>query len=74
MRRWLAAIRLISVGWYIAGSILLGVLAGQWLDSKLDTEPLFVISGLILGIVIAGYGVYQMLLPLISDKRNKENG
>jgi F0F1-type ATP synthase assembly protein I len=74
MRPWQAALRLIGVGWYVAGSILLGVLAGLWLDDKFDTKPLFVVAGLILGIIVAGYGVYRMLLPLINDKGNKEDG
>lgn len=74
MRRWQAALRLIGVGWYVAGSILLGVFGGLWLDNKFDTKPLFVVAGLILGIIVAGYGVYQMLLPLINNKGNKEDG
>jgi|TARA_B100001971_G_scaffold195683_1_gene202716 F0F1-type ATP synthase assembly protein I len=74
MRQWQAALRLIGVGWYVTGSILLGVLAGLWLDNKFDTEPLFVVAGLILGIIVAGYGVYRMLWPFISNKGNKEDG
>ncbi len=73
MRRWQVALRLIGVGWYVAGSIILGVLAGLWLDNKFDAKPLFVVAGLVLGIIIAGYGVYQMLLPLISNTGNKED-
>ncbi len=74
MRRWQAALRLIGVGWYVATSILLGVLGGLWLDNKFNTKPLFVIAGLILGVIVAGYGVYQMFLPLIRNKQNKEDG
>ena len=73
MSRWVAALRLIGVGFFIGGSILLGVVAGRWLDSKLNTEPIFVIVGLVLGIAIAFYGVYQMLLPLTGSRRDKEN-
>jgi len=72
MSRWIAALRLVGVGFFIGGSILLGVIAGLWLDSRLDTS-LFWIIGLILGLVIAFYGVYQMLLPLMDNKRGKEN-
>jgi len=72
MRRWQAALRLIGVGWYVGLSILGGVLAGLWLDSKFSTKPLFVILGLILGIIVAFYGVYRMLLFLIRNKQNKE--
>ena len=74
MSRWVAALRLIGVGFFIGGSIVLGVFAGRWLDSRLNTEPILVIVGLILGIAIAFYGVYQMLLPLIGNKQDKENG
>ena len=60
-----------GVGWYIGGCIVLGVLAGLWLDDKFNTEPILVIVGLILGIMIAFYGVYRMLLPNINKRRNK---
>lgn len=72
MRRWVAAFRLVGVGFFIGGSIAIGVFAGRWLDTKLDTR-LFWIVGLILGIVIAFYGVYLMLLPLWGNKQDKEN-
>ena len=68
----MAALRFIGVGFFIGGSITLGVFGGHWLDTKLDTS-LFWIIGLILGIAVAFYGVYQMLLPLIGSKRDKEN-
>ena len=73
MSRWVAALRLIGVGFFIGGSILLGVGAGLWLDSRLNTSPILVIVGLILGIVVAFYGVYRMLLPFIGKKRGKES-
>ena len=59
------------MGWYIGICIVLGVWGGLWLDSKLHTEPILVIAGLILGIVVAFYGVYRMVLPNISKKGNK---
>ena len=70
MSRWGAALRLVGVGFYIGGCVVLGVFGGHWLDSKLDTS-LFWIIGLILGIAVAFYGVYQLLLPLIGNKRGK---
>ncbi len=71
MSRWEAAFRLIGVGWYVGGCIFLGVVAGIWLDNKLNTKPLLVIVGLILGVVSAFYGVYRMILPNINKKQNK---
>ena len=61
------------MGWYIGICIILGVVAGVWLDSKLNTKPALVIVGLIIGIVVAFYGVYRMLLPFIGNKQNKGN-
>ena len=73
MSRWVAALRLTGVGFFIGGSIFLGVFAGLWLDNRLNTAPVFILIGLVLGIAVAGIGVYQMLLPLLGNKRNKEN-
>ena len=73
MSRWVAALRLVGVGFFIGGSILLGVVAGLWLDNKMNSKPIGVIVGLLLGIAIAVYGVYQMLLPLMGNKQDKEN-
>jgi len=71
MSRWVAALRLVGVGFFIGGSILGGVVAGLWLDSRFHTEPILVILGLLLGVTIAFYGVYQMLLPLLGKKTDK---
>jgi len=73
MGRWEAALRFIGVGWFVGLTILLGVWGGLWLDEKLGTAPVMVIAGLILGLVVAFYGVYRMLLPLMRSKRDKEN-
>lgn len=73
MNGWGVALRLTGVGFFVAGFILLGVLAGLWLDSKLNTSPVLVLVGLFLGLIVAFYGVYQMVLPLMGNKQNKEN-
>ena len=70
--RWRAALKLVGVGWYIAFCIIAGVYLGHWLDSKLDTSLLWIV-GLLGGIFIAFYGVYRMLMPFTSNKRDKEN-
>ena len=74
MPRWVVALRLLGVGFFIGGCIVLGVVAGLWIDGRLGTEPVFMIAGLILGIVVAFYGVYQMIRPLMNDEQDKENG
>ena len=75
MQAWQAALsvlgRVLGVGWYIALAIVLGVLGGLWLDGKFNTKPLFTIIGLIIGILAAVYGVYQIFLPLLNNKQGK---
>ncbi|MFC1911623.1 AtpZ/AtpI family protein [Chloroflexota bacterium] len=73
MSRWAAALRLTGVGFFIGGSIVMGVVVGLWLDSRLNTSPILVLVGLLLGIVVAFWGVYRMLLPLVGSRRSKEN-
>lgn len=71
MYRWVAALRLTGVGFFIGGSIVLGLFAGRWLDSWLNTHLLWIV-GLAVGLIVAFYGVYQMLLPLLRSKQTRE--
>ncbi len=73
IKRWRIALSLLGIGWYIGLSIIAGVLGGLWLDNTINTKPLFVIIGLIFGIVIAVYGVYHIVTPLIGDGQDKED-
>jgi F0F1-type ATP synthase assembly protein I len=71
MERWQAALRLIGLGWYVGLCIFLGVWGGLWLDDKLGTRPLLVILGLLVGLVVAFYGVYRMILPSLDNRQDK---
>ena len=71
MGRWILALRLTGVGFFIGGAIAVGIFVGHWLDDRLGSS-LFWIVGLILGIVVAFYGVYRMLLPIMGGKREGE--
>jgi len=73
MSRWVAALRLTGVGFFIGACILLGTFGGLWLDGKLTTSPLFMMVGLFAGLAVAAYGVYQMIRPLMNNKQDKEN-
>jgi len=78
MDKRLAAVGLLGVGFFVACSIILGVVGGRWLDSKLGSEPLWLIVGLFLGLTVAFYGVYVMLRPFLGGKNgdkgnNKQN-
>ena len=56
--------------------IVLGVLGGLWIDKKVDTSPLFILIGTILGVAVAFYGIYKMVVPLLqnSDVNGDKNG
>ncbi|GMB09433.1 putative F0F1-ATPase subunit (Ca2+/Mg2+ transporter) [Thermolongibacillus altinsuensis] len=42
----------------LVGSVLVGIFGGRFLDEKWDTEPLFLIIGLLVGLAA---GIYAML-------------
>lgn len=66
MPQWLIiALRLTGLGWYIALCIILGVLGGLWLGHLTGQPALLILLGVVLGSVIAFYGVWRMVLPAI---------
>ena len=71
MERWQAAMRLIGLGWFVGICIFGGVWGGLWLDGKLGTKPWLTIAGLMVGLVVAFYGVYRMIVPNIDKKQDK---
>jgi len=71
MNRWIAALRLTGVGFFIGICIAGGALAGWFFSGK---RPVFLIIGLLVGLVVAVYGVYRMIRPLMNEKQDKENG
>jgi hypothetical protein len=64
------------MGWYVAVCIIGGLLGGVWLDRKLDMLPVFTLAGVVLGTVMAFYGIYKMVLPLLNNVQgiDKQNG
>ena len=74
MNRWHPALQLTGIGFYIVTCIVGGIAIGLWADSKLNTQPLLMICGLVLGLVVAIYGVYRMIRPLMNDNQDRENG
>ncbi len=65
MKEWAAPVRLLlTVGWYVALSLMVPVGIGYWLDrpQMLNKKPLFTFVGLGVGTVIAFVGLIRMLL------------
>ena len=67
MPTWALALRLMGVGWYVAASILIGIVGGLWLDKWLGTTIVFTIVGVVLGTTVAFYGLYRMVQPLMDN-------
>ena len=65
MEKWQAALRLFGLAWYMGICIAGGTWGGMWLDGRIDTKPLFVVIGLLLGISLAIHGLYRMVKPLM---------
>ena len=66
MSWWVLALRVAGLGWYVALSIVVGVGGGVWLDKKLNTVPFFMLVGILVGSVVAFYGMYKMVKPLLN--------
>ena len=71
MNRWVPALRLTGIGFYIGICIAGGAFTGWKLSGE---KPLFMIIGLLVGLVVAVYGVYRMIRPLMNNNQDKENG
>ena len=68
MNRVPAAVGLLGIGWYFALSIVAGVVGGLLLDDWLGTEPLLTLLGLLLGLLLAFWGGYKLLMQVISKQ------
>jgi ATP synthase protein I len=56
------AARMMGVGLQFAGSIVLFLLLGQWLDARLGTEPWLLITGVMVGSTAGFYSLYRQLM------------
>jgi F0F1-type ATP synthase assembly protein I len=65
VKEWVRPLNfLITVGWYVALSLIIPVGIGYWLDSPkmFNRRPLFTFIGLGVGTVIAFFGLFRMLI------------
>jgi hypothetical protein len=65
---------LLTVGWYVALSLVIPTGIGYWLDRPkiFDTHPLYTLVGFGIGTVIAFYGLYRMLRRFHTEQRGQE--
>jgi F0F1-type ATP synthase assembly protein I len=50
----------------LVGSILIGIFGGKWIDGKLETFPLFLIIGLLLGLATGIYAMIRLVQQFFS--------
>lgn len=62
------------MGWFVAFAIILGVVVGWWIDGLLGTVPFLTLLGALGGVIVAFYGVYRMVKPLLNLEDKKGNG
>lgn len=58
---WVRVVQFLILGWYVGFCIVGGIAAGIILDLKLGTGPLLAITGLLLGVILAFFGLYRMV-------------
>jgi len=70
------AFKMLGIGWYIAFCLGGGFAGGYLLDRHFETLPLFTLILLTVGLVVAFYGIYRMIYPLLQEakKQSKPNG
>jgi F0F1-type ATP synthase assembly protein I len=65
LKEWVKPLQfLLTVGWYVALSLIIPVGIGYWLDrpQMFNTRPLLTLVGLGAGTVIAFFGLFRMLV------------
>ena len=71
MTWYVLGLRLTGLGWYVAICIVLGIVGGLKLDDIAGTIPLFTLLGTLLGSVLAFWGLYKMVQPLLNAKASQ---
>ena len=72
--RWITGLQFIGLGWFMAASILGGTFGGLYLDKWLDTKPVFLLLGVLLGVILAFFGTYRMSIRYLAGGLEHEEG
>jgi len=75
LKEWVRPLQfLLTVGWYVALSVIVPVAIGYWLDrpEMLNKAPLFTFIGLGVGTFIAFFGLVKLLLRFRNEQEKLE--
>jgi hypothetical protein len=78
LKEWIRPLQfLLTVGWYVALSLIIPVATGYWLDrpEMFNKRPLFTLVGLGVGTLVAFLGLFKMLIRYQAEeeKQRKDN-
>ena len=67
---WVVGAQFTGLGWYVGVAIVAPTLGGVWLDGKTGAATLFVLLGLFLGLAVASYGSYRMVITYLTGQND----
>jgi len=78
LKEWVRPLQfLLTIGWYVALSLIIPVAIGYWLDTPgmFNKQPLFTLIGLGVGTLLAFFGLFKMLVHYQAEqeKQRKNN-
>ncbi len=63
-----------QIGWSVAVPLIVFILIGVFLDKQFGTKPALTLGGLVLGMIVSFYSLYQFLKPFLrTSQTNKKN-
>ena len=62
-----------GIGIQFAASIVLFLFAGQWVDTRLGTSPIFMIVGVFGGATAAFYSIYKRLMRDLREQEEAQS-
>ena len=64
----------LGIGWCFAMPLIIGVLGGAWLDGRSGMAPLFVLLGVLMGLIVGIYASVTMLLRFLAETSQDDRG
>jgi F0F1-type ATP synthase assembly protein I len=76
LKEWARPLQfLLTIGWYVALSLIIPVAIGYWLDAPtmFNKRPLFTFIGLGVGTFLAFFGLFKMLVRYQAEQEKQKN-
>ncbi|MGD9898374.1 MAG: AtpZ/AtpI family protein [Calditrichaceae bacterium] len=54
----------LNIGYVLTGSVIFFAVAGNWVDKKFDHQPLFLIIGVFVGLILGFYNMIKVIQEL----------